>query len=462
MITFKKYLLEKKDHTKKIRKFANVDLIVDWANSLDKNLALWLARTLVDKTKGTPEVKNSVYKEKFNTYLKGEKNEKIDELVKRVMRSNRDDYIAIVDYVNSVLHENRPNINKLSFDDAFEQAKEFFAEARIIDGILIDGIDEDGCPVLMTYPDDPNEYYWIDLKTTYSEYEAEKMQHCGRTQRGTTLISLREGGRPHVTIAWNENTNVTSQIKGKQNTKPESQFHSYIVDMLIELNAEKHETEHDRSSDFSPDDLSKELYEKLEQGNPDYIENSEQPNEEDLRERYRIKIIDNIEEEIMMYSNVIWNNIDDESFINDHIESEAEYYSEDFNTIDSFISGDAKEELSTWLLENKVDEISNYVLEKYRNDETDDIEEILDNLEVEELIDVFEECGLKDSFCEDLAEERYGDYTAEDVFKDIYGDNALEEKHVRRQVLSYLDEEGFASDIESEMTYEDLLEYFGE
>jgi len=458
MKTFKLYLLEKRDHTAKIRKLANVDLIVDWANSLDKNLALWLARTLVEKIKDRHTATN---KEKISAYLKGEKFEKLNEYVKFLMRRNRDDYITIVDYVNSTLHENKPQINKLTFDEALEQAKVFYTEAKIVDGILINGEDEEGCEVLMTFPD---EYYWIDLKTTYSEFEAKAMQHCGRTTEGTTLISLREGGRPHVTIAWNENTNITSQIKGKQNYKPTEVYHKYIVDFIIKMGFEKHKTEYERREDFSPEDLSEELFEKLEQGNPDYISNSQLPDEKMLREEYKNRIIDDIEEYVSMYPYTAWGNIDDKAFIDSHIDEETEYYREDFESIDSFISGDAQEELSTWIITNSTEEIKIYVLENYGygEEKLTDIEEILDDLTISDLVDVFKEFSLEYDFCNEIAKERYINSTAEEVYRNLYGSNALEDEHIRKNILSYLDEEGFAKDLESEMTYEDLLDYFGE
>ena len=43
------YILERRDHTNKIKKFANNIKIIDWANNLDPDMSLWLANQLVIK-----------------------------------------------------------------------------------------------------------------------------------------------------------------------------------------------------------------------------------------------------------------------------------------------------------------------------------------------------------------------------------------------------------------------------
>ena len=45
------YILERRDHTNKIKKFANNIKIIDWASNLDSDMSLWLANQLVIKLK---------------------------------------------------------------------------------------------------------------------------------------------------------------------------------------------------------------------------------------------------------------------------------------------------------------------------------------------------------------------------------------------------------------------------
>ena len=83
-------------------------------------------------------------------------------------------------------------------------------------------------------------YYWIDLKGDYSEDECNRMSHCGRSDKGT-LYSLRSykyaPGKKytlndsHLTAAINGD-GIVYQLKGKNNSKPKSEYHKYIIPLL--------------------------------------------------------------------------------------------------------------------------------------------------------------------------------------------------------------------------------------
>lgn len=76
------------------------------------------------------------------------------------------------------------------------------------------------------------------------------MGHCGRTNVGNILISLRSK-RPysendtitdsHVTIAYGEDDSIFYQVKGKKNQKPSEKYFPYIYDLIFSLTDENSE-----------------------------------------------------------------------------------------------------------------------------------------------------------------------------------------------------------------------------
>ena len=81
-----------------------------------------------------------------------------------------------------------------------------------------------------------NGYFWYDIQSHACDFEAKKMGHCGRGDRGQ-LYSLRRGEKrreikPMVTLEMDENRTVY-QIKGKANAAPKEDLWTYI-DWFIE------------------------------------------------------------------------------------------------------------------------------------------------------------------------------------------------------------------------------------
>jgi len=74
-----------------------------------------------------------------------------------------------------------------------------------------------------------NGYFWYDIRSDHCDYEAKKMGHCGRSDKGT-LVSLRSGeGRrvkPMVTLEFDGKH--LYQIKGKANRPPKEDLWPYI------------------------------------------------------------------------------------------------------------------------------------------------------------------------------------------------------------------------------------------
>ena len=83
--------------------------------------------------------------------------------------------------------------------------------------------------------------YWYDLRTANCPIEAARMGHCGGDGRATTMLSLRHKGKDkqksdsYVTVAYNGETDVIYQIKGKFNNAPEEKYFKHIAWLIEKL-----------------------------------------------------------------------------------------------------------------------------------------------------------------------------------------------------------------------------------
>jgi hypothetical protein len=436
---YSEYILEKRDHTNKIKKFANNIKIINWANDMDSDMSLWLANQLVIKLKDDAK-KRGYSDEVISGYLKGE-NKELDKVTDNVMNILNQYFIKVLDYVNSPLHDNKPNVNRLSLNDALEKSNQWHKEIEQNQGKQIE--DEDG-ELIMEFPDG---FYWIDLETSRSEQEGESMGHCGNTNQGTTLLSLRRDRYPYVTVAYDENDKIITQIKGRGNKKPVERYHKYVVDLIIELEAEKFKSEYDRSTDLLPEDLSQELYNKLEEANPDYIENSKAPSIEEMREMYYDDIKYDIQEYAYMYPSVFFDNLDDDRFIEDVIKNEKEnfelenmHYVDILKYVKSIIPEDEYEEYLT----NKIDNDDN--LDDEEKEEAKSIIDI-DDVSEGDLIEMIEDLNYRDEVIEEYIENRYHNYTAKDYIEEVYGRATELEKSTYDWLYQYLNDSEFAREI---------------
>ena len=435
------YILERRDHTNKIKKFANNIKIIDWANNLDSDMSLWLANQLVIKLKDDAK-KRGYSDEVISGYLKGE-NQELDKVTDNVINILSHYFTKVLDYVNSPLHDNKPNINRLTLNDALEKSNAWHKEIEQNQGKQIE--DEDG-ELIMEFPDG---FYWIDLQTKRSEQEGESMGHCGNTNEGTTIISLRRNRYPYVTVAYDENNKIITQIKGRGNKKPVERYHKYVVDLIIELEVEKFKSEYDRSSDLLPEDLSGDLYEKLEEANPSYIENSKGYTIEQMREMYYDDIMWDIQEYAYMYPSTFYDNIDDEKFMQSVIDSEKEGFELDY-------MGDV--ELVRYI-KNIIpdDKYQDYLIDKIDNDddldeeEKDDIKsdiiDYLDGMDQSDLIEMIENLNYRDEIAEEYTEQRYKNYSAQDYIEEIYGRSEELDRHTYDWLYNYLNDSAFAREI---------------
>jgi len=456
------FILEKRNHTEKIKKFANVPTIINWANNLDSDMALWLANTMVIELK-KEDIKRGYKEEEIKKYLSGEKNEKLENIVNILIKTLSEKFTKILDYINSPLQDTKPNINKLSLEEALQKSDEWHTEIEKFAGKQI----EDG-EIIMTFP---NGYYWIDLQTTKCEAEAKAMGHCGNTNQGTTILSLRKNKYPFVTIAYDEDEDKFTQIKGRGNKKPIEKYHQYVVDLIIFLEVDKFKSEYDRKTDLTPDDLSQELYDKLESENPDYIENSKPPSIEELRELYKQDILYDIDEYISIYPNYFFQHMNDEQFVKDQIESECDSYN-----IKELIDIESKDKIIK-LIKDIIpeDELNEYIINHINNntkldnnkkteilDNLDDDFEYLNDLDEKELEKLIDDLNYNDDIIEKYFTDRYEDTTVEEYFEEMFGRDYQSQLtgNFLKWIKNYFDEDAFAQDISEDEDESNLEERY--
>lgn len=448
MLNYSGFLYEKRDHRGKIKKFANVPEIFDWAHDLDANMALWIADKLVKDMKHFFETKRKTLAGDFDKWLKGEpvddkKLDAISKILSNAKAATTPKIRKVLDYVNSPLHQRvgepgsgKPNINKLTLKQAVEKSEKWHEEIKNnSDRFLIE--DEAG-EIILEFPDG---YYWIDLQSTSCSDEASAMGHCGNTNRGTTILSLRRYKQPHVTIAWDENDNIFTQIKGKGNDKPIDKYHTYIVDLICSLKIERLKSEYQRSTDFDTEDLDSELYAQLQECNPEYVENSVPMTVEELEDKYREDLAyhGELEEELTYIgANYLWQFIDDDRYLSDMRDGEVDYYLEDFehmfeqDWVITFIESNVNyDELTAHLNEDLEDDLQEIrddnedateeELEELLDERRDkDNQELLEEMDMSDLKEILEKWSIEEKCAEDLFDERYD--SASDVYWQMYGD----------------------------------------
>ena len=462
MLKYGEFLLEKRNLVSKIKKFANVPLIYEWSDEQDNNLSLWISNQVVNRLTKRIEQKNKKILPTLKKYLKGDEikgmvvNRKFfDAEVMSIQHVMSRDLRRILDYVNSPLHNNRPKI-KGNFKDALEKSDKWHHKIKNLDFV----IEEESGTIIKKYP---SGYYWIDLETTQDAEEGKAMGHCGTTNMGTTILSLRRYKQPHVTIAYDESGDKFNQIKGRGNDKPIEKYHEYIVDIICQLKVDGFDSEYGRSGDFDVEDLEPELLNKLKDCNPEYIENSKKMTDDEIEELYRSRLEDNWVEEASMMGRWVWEYVDDERYIENFVENEMEYY-----TGDGFSDVFDDEKLKTWINDEVVainDNVELYFTKKYDEEETelrknaneDDVEfkedlakiqekkekhvtDQLDDLDYGELEELLKDNADVDDLVKTYLLGQYS--TAEDVYRNSYGDaDDVDSSFIQNELEDYINSE---------------------
>jgi len=269
----------------KIKKFANIPSIYNWA--IDKCIsdkstegiqyAVWIANYLKDVVVREFTTKNITKQEILNYIAKGiGSDEKIDNLVgdfnvyvEEYIENINDSVNYVLDWLKNPLREEKVNLSELSFDAAYKKSEEWHNSLKATGKIT----DESG-KVIIEFDDG---YYWIDLQTTYSKAEADAMGHCGNTNDGDTLLSLRDANKsPHVTVAYDSKDGAIYQMKGRNNKKPIAKYYPYIYRLLVdpEIKPKYFAYEYLKEEDFNMSDFDKETFQKVFKYNPNIVYDS--------------------------------------------------------------------------------------------------------------------------------------------------------------------------------------------
>lgn len=229
--------------------------IADWAHNMSDKYSVWIADSfhkllvqneIIDKDGKPIEINND---------LESGNRRDIDSEIRKAAKDLTGDYQYILDWLkgrNTLAPEHdQINFKTLTIQDAKSRSDEWHKKLKEIQGGKIEG--EEG-EVVMTFPEG---FYWIKIGKDYCPKEASAMGHCGRAS-GTDLYSLRREQYPFVTAAVRESDGVVTQMKGRANTKPKTQFHKYIIPFILgnNPNVQFFKSTYAPETDFNINDLS--------------------------------------------------------------------------------------------------------------------------------------------------------------------------------------------------------------
>jgi hypothetical protein len=263
-------LLEAKDKRETIKKFADSPEIYDWAYDLNPKLSVWIAGSFCEELKKVRPDYLKVIQDKDKDsfpYLGLVKD------IKYMQNTLNDKYKYVIDWIMSPVRNQNQQINfkGLTIDDAYKKSEQWHKSLDATGQIR----DEAGTKI-MVFPDG---WYWIDLQTNYSKDEANAMGHCGNTHRDNTLLSLRHNKEPHVTAAYNSEGHFIAQMKGRNNKKPNTEYHPYIVSLLLNTDkkyrVDMFDLEYDNGGDFNISDLDTESLTKVLKAKPSLLLDSD-------------------------------------------------------------------------------------------------------------------------------------------------------------------------------------------
>jgi len=130
----------------------------------------------------------------------------------------------------------------------------------------------------------PDGYEWFDLGKAYCDNEGKSGGHCGnapaRGDHNQTILSLKQKitNGNHVfwkfclTFIYHKNEKSLGEMKGKNNTKPSSKYHSYIVKLLEHPMIQGiHGGGYLPENNFSVMDLPPSIYNRLIDSKPNLV-----------------------------------------------------------------------------------------------------------------------------------------------------------------------------------------------
>ena len=124
-------------------------------------------------------------------------------------------------------------------EQEFKKIEDSISEKQESERRVVTPSPDDEDEIFMSFPDG---WKWFHLKRASCSAEAKAMGHCGNSPRATsddTILSLRQpvkkAGKtywsPHLTFILDAN-DVIGEMKGRNNNKPTSRYHPYIIALL--------------------------------------------------------------------------------------------------------------------------------------------------------------------------------------------------------------------------------------
>ena len=187
---------------------------------------------------------------------------------------------SIMDWVRVGLNGRLNQYQDSTFSELYNESEEWHDSLNLGQGDI--NYKEENAIIKDFRDADGYGFYWADLNTNTSDEECKRMGHCGRTGSNNNLYSLREnkklpGGKftlnkSHLTSSIGDD-GILYQLKGPKNSKPQEEFHQYILPLFFVLGGGGEEvdflikgfgSEYASNLDFKitdlPDDTIKELY----------------------------------------------------------------------------------------------------------------------------------------------------------------------------------------------------------
>jgi len=250
------------------------DSLADWIIGISDKYAIWFAndfkKSIINSLGSNSRIeplKKAVLQQMSNNIPSGA----VLKLINRTKAQKEGEYRFISDWLNGrgsglAIEQDKINFKDLDFDEALMRATEWHNNlARLSrEDIVIE--DKDG-DVVITFPDG---YYWINLGQNYCEKEGQAMGHCGRGEGN--LFSLRREGRPFLTADVLSDGTVR-QLRGRANTKPKKEYHSYIIKFILSSFVQSFDYwDYKKEENFKLSDLTEEQLENVIEKKPNLID----------------------------------------------------------------------------------------------------------------------------------------------------------------------------------------------
>ena len=235
------------------------------------SLSVWMANKLINHQQG------------INTSWNKTDENGLETLNDRGIQRFRSLITSIMDWIRIGLNGNLGDKKNLTFSDLAIKSQEWHNSLNIGDGD-INYVEKN--PIILDFRDENgNGFYWVDLETSNSSEECERMGHCGRSSFGN-LYSLREFrplnekyklNKSHLTASIGSD-GILYQLKGSKNSKPKEELHGYITPLFFVLGGAGEEddyliqgfgSEYASQKDFKLSDLSDEVIKDLYRNRPE-------------------------------------------------------------------------------------------------------------------------------------------------------------------------------------------------